>query len=370
LQGEAARADDPTMRLRVIDGGTRAPVDSQALWHGVAQSLRPGDDPALVFVTPAAPYVCLGYHQNAALEVDLAVCREEQVAVLRRRLGGGAVLLDQRQLIFHFVWPRALAPRRAHELYPRFLEPLVRAYRHLSIEAAYRPVNDLQVSGRKIAGAAAAEIGEAMVVGSMVLFDFDGQRMARLLRVADAKMRDKLAVALADYVTSLARLLPAPPSREAMRDLLVRESAAALGVAPEPSRLSKRESAAVAAEAASLAAPGWTARAGRKLVADGVKLAAGAYLARGLHKAPGGLIRTTLLACDGRIVELDIGGDFACLDPAAVELLGQRLAGAALDDAALDSAVGHAMRMLDLDMPGVSPADLATAILAARRESC
>src|SRR5258708_7913865 len=99
------------MRLRVIDGGIRSPIGTQALWHGVASALQPTDDPALVLVTPAQPFVCIGYHQDAAIELDLAACRHAGVGVLRRRLGGGAVLLDGGQLIFHFVWPRQRAPR-------------------------------------------------------------------------------------------------------------------------------------------------------------------------------------------------------------------------------------------------------------------
>jgi lipoate---protein ligase len=358
------------MRLRVIDGGVRSAVGCQALWHGVASSLRPGDDPALVFVTPGEAHISIGFHQNAAVELDLEACRAHGIGVLRRRLGGGAVLLDERQLIFHVIWPREQAPRRLALLYPRFLAPLLRAYRELGIAAAYRPANDIQVEGRKLAGAAAAEIGEAAVVGSMVLFDFDGALMARLLCVPDVKMRDKLGMALADYVTSLRRLLAAPPDRNAMRARLMRAASEEFGVQASVADLTAAEAMAVDAEAGSLSRPDWTHRAGRKFVAGGVKLAAGAYLAQGVHKAPGGLIRVALLARDGCIADLEIDGDFTCRNPDGIAGLARQLVGLPLETAALERAVSQAILRLDLDLPGIAPADLAQALGNARRDGC
>jgi lipoate---protein ligase len=358
------------MRLRIIDGGQRSAVGCQALWHGVAAAMRPEDDPALVLVTSTEPHVCIGYHQNADVEVDLDACRAAGVSILRRRLGGGAVLLDSRQLIFHYVWPRQRVPRRLAQLYPRFLAPLVEAYRALGIPAVYRPVNDIQVEGRKLAGAAAAEIGHAAVLGSMVLFDFDGHLMAHLLRVPDEKMRDKLAVALNDYVTSLRRFLPTPPDRAGMLKLLVAKSATQLRVRPEASKLSVREQQAVASEVGRLSEPTWTPRSGRKFVAAGAKLAAGAYLARGLHKAPGGMIRVDLLARDGRIATLDIAGDFTCSRPDMIDVVADRLIGLALGEQALTDVIARAIDALALDLPGIAPADLAAAIRNAHRDGC
>jgi lipoate---protein ligase len=358
------------MRLRILDGGQRSAIGCQALWHGVGEAMRPEDDPALVFVTPTEPHVCVGYHQNADVEVDLAACHAAGVSVLRRRLGGGAVLLDSRQLIFHYVWPRQRAPRQLALLYPQFLAPLVEAYRAIGVPAAYRAMNDVHVAGRKIAGAAAAEIGQTAVVGSMVLFDFDGALMARLLRVPDAKMRDKLAVALGDYVTSLRRLLPAPPDRAEMMALLVRQSAKLFEVQPEASEATAAERRAADSEARRLSDPAWTRRPGRKFVTDGAKLAAGAYLVRGQHKAPGGLVRVYLLARDGRIAGLDITGDFTCSRPEAVGDLTRQLEGLAPNDPALPDVIATAIKALDLDMPGVAPLDIAAAIRDAERDGC
>jgi lipoate-protein ligase A len=350
------------MRLRVIDRGFVPATPSQAIWHGIAAGMRPDHDPVLTLVNPAEPYVCIGFHQDAQLEVDEDYCRSRRIGVLRRRLGGGAVYLDQDQLIFHFIFPRRRAPGRTSELYPRFIAPVVRTYRALGIEAAYRPINDIQVDGRKIGGTAAAILDEATVLGGMFLFDFDTATMAHCLKVPSEKFRDKLHKTLEEYMTSMRRLLPAVPSRERVKALFLREVADCLGVTPRESVTTAAEEAAIAGEVAWLADPAWAARVGRRLVPQGVKLAAETFLTEGAHKAPGGLIRVRLLAREERIADIEISGDFTCNPAAGIAALAERLKGEPLSAPALADRIAGAMSELRLDLPGVTPQDLAAAI--------
>src|SRR5262249_22513572 len=150
---EGPMTERPTP-MRVIDGGQVSAKLSQAIWYGIASRMKPEDDPVLTLVNPLNPYVCIGFHQNARLEVDEGYCARRGIAVLRRRLGGGAVYIDHDQLIFHFMSPRRRVPSQVSHLYPMFIEPVVRTYRDLGIAATFRPVNDIQVDGRKIGGTA------------------------------------------------------------------------------------------------------------------------------------------------------------------------------------------------------------------------
>ncbi|HTO85586.1 MAG TPA: biotin/lipoate A/B protein ligase family protein [Methylomirabilota bacterium] len=350
--------------MRVIDAGDVSAVRSQAIWYGVAAGVQTDSSPALTLVNSIEPYVCIGLHQDPEIEVDTDYCRANGIAVLRRRLGGGAVYLDRDQLIFHFIWPRRRAPGRAALLYPRFIEPVLRTYRALGIAAVYRPVNDIQAEGRKIGGTAAAILDEATVLGGMLLFDFDTATMARCLKVPSEKFRDKLTVTLESYVTSMRRLLPAVPSRAAMKALFLRHASECLGVAPQESTLTETEAAAVAAEAALMTDPGWLHRAGRRLVPAGVKVAADMHLTEGAYKAPGGLIRVQLLEHDGHIADIDITGDFTCIPGTGLAGLMQYLRGAALSENALSANLRRAVE--DLDLPGVGPEHLAAAIQSCR----
>lgn len=349
--------------LRVLDFGSVPPVMSLAIWHGIADAMRADDDPVMTLSNPDAPFICVGFHQDVAQEVDADWCAAQGIPVIRREAGGGAVLLDAPHLFVHFIYPRRLASGRAAALYPRFIAPLVETYRALGVAAEYRALNDIHVAGCKIGGSAIAAIGEAVVFAGMILFDFDAERMARALRVPSEKFRDKLRTSLADYITSLRRELGAPPSREQVIATLLHALPRTLDAAPVRGEPRKDERVAIARRAGSLLDPDWTYRRGRRAIADGVKLLAGAALVEADHKAPGGLLRLRALARDGVLVDLDLAGDFTCLPIDGPSKLARGMRGLRLDASDLPARIDRFIAELGLDMPGVSGADLAAALV-------
>ena len=235
------------MTIRVLDFGDVSPIASQAIYHGIADALGAEDAPVVTLCSPTDPYICVGALQDVRLEVDEAYCRSRGLPVLRREIGGGAVYLDRNQLFYHFIFPRHRAPAASLDLFPWFIEPVLRTYRSLGIAAQYRPINDIHVDGRKIGGTAAAWIGEATVLGGSFLFDFDGATMARCLKVPSEKFRDKLATTLADYITSMAKLLPAVPPRPLVKQRYLDAVAEWLGEELAESNPTPAERAAIAA---------------------------------------------------------------------------------------------------------------------------
>ena len=351
-------------RLRVLDFGSVSPVMSLAIWHGVADAMGATDAPVMTLSNPDGPFICVGFHQDVAREVDEAWCAAERMPVIRREAGGGAVLLDAPHLFVHFIYPRRLAAGRSAALYPRFIAPLVETYRTMGVAAEYRALNDIHVDGRKIGGSAIAVIGEAVVFAGMILFDFDSERMARALRVPSEKFRDKLRASLGDYVTSLRRELGAPPSRESVIEALLGHLPRTLGVDPMSAEAREDERAAIERRAVSLLGPDWTRKRGRRAVAEGVKLMAGAALVEIDWKAPGGLLRLRALARDGVLVDLDLGGDFTCLPIDGPARLAAAMRGLRLDSPDLPVRIDRHIAALRLDMPGVAGGDLAAALIA------
>ena len=353
------------MRLRVLDFGYVPALRSQSVYHGIAAVMKAADDPVLSLVNPETPYVCVGLYQEIEKEVDEEFCKAKGLPIIRRHVGGGAVYLDRNQMFTHFIYPRGKAPEFAVNLYPMFIEPVVRTYHELGIQAEYRPINDVQVAGRKIGGTGAASIGEATLLVGSFMFDFDTATMARCLKVPSEKFRDKLKTTLDDYMTTMAKQLDQVPSREEVKARFLKHCEAALGVQMVEDEPTAAEIKAIEAEDAALSDPAWTYRQGRKLVELGVKIAAGTHLTESMHKARGGLIRTHLLARDGHIAELMLSGDFTCLPPDSIDRLADRMHGAKLEQDALTEAVAAGFKALKLEMPGVEPADIATVVMAA-----
>lgn len=353
------------MKLRVFDFGLVPALRSQAVYHGLAETMRPDSDPVLCLVSPETPYVCVGLHQEIAKEVDEDYCRAAGLPVWRRHVGGGAVYLDRNQLFTQFVYPRRKAPEYAANLYPLFIEPVVRTYHEFGINANYRPINDIHVNGRKIGGTGAASIADATVMVGSFMFDFDIETMSKCLRVPSEKFRDKLRQGMQDYMTTIVRELGTPPPRDDIKRRFLAHCAEVLKVDPVEDHPTDAELAAIDRAEAELADPDWTSLQGRKLVAMGVKIAAGTHLTESAHKAPGGLIRVHLLDRDGTVGDLMLSGDFTCLPPDGVDRLAARLTGTALDPQALSAAAQAAIADLGIDMPGVGADDLASAIMAA-----
>lgn len=148
--------------------------ESQLLYHALAHLGREG----LVLVSPAEPYVCIGYHQDIHREIDLDYCRSKHIPVFRRDLGGGAVYLDGRQLFFNLILhiDNSLAPKNREHFYKKFIQPVCDVYNRIGIPARYKPINDILCGARKISGTGAGEIGDYFC------FPRDGiERLAGLL---------------------------------------------------------------------------------------------------------------------------------------------------------------------------------------------
>jgi len=70
--------------------------ESQLLYHALAKLGRE----SLCLLSPATPYVCIGFHQDVSQEVDLEFCLTHGIPVFRREVGGGAVFLATHILSF------------------------------------------------------------------------------------------------------------------------------------------------------------------------------------------------------------------------------------------------------------------------------
>ena len=350
--------------LRIIDLGAVPALRSQAVYHGVAAAMAPQDDPVLILVGTNEPYVCVGMHQNVEAEVDLAYCAAAGLPVLRRNVGGGAVYLDGNQLFFQFVVPVDRAPRRLEAMYSFFVAPVLDAYQSLGIQARLRPINDIHVNDRKIGGTGAARIEEATVFVGSFLLDFDTQTMARCLKVSSEKFRDKLKVTLDDYLTTVRRELGHVPPREDLIARFLRATAERLMLRPRPDSLRPDELAQIHRWERRLGDPEWLHKPERQRFASAVKITGGVFLGESARKAPGGLVRARVLVRDGIVIDAQLSGDFYCLPhdglPAlelALRQLDLRHAPAAEIDARL--------RALNLDLPGISAADIASTLLDA-----
>lgn len=355
---------DPEAPIRLLDLGTVGPLRSQTIFHAVGYAMTEGSPDTILLVSPDAPYVSIGRHQDVDREVDRAVCAELGFPVIRREIGGGAVYLDGNQLFTQWIFAAEHLPATVEDRFTLYCDTLVQAYRALGIEAAYRPVNDIHVNGRKIGGTGAARMDRAEVVVGSLMFDFDVLTMSRVLKVPSEKFRDKVFQTMSEYMTTMRRELGEPPPRQVVVDAYVDACSVALDRAVVPGSLRSEEIELADRLDQRFASLEWLEEGGG-LRRPGVKIHEGVRVAEGAHKAAGGLIRSIAVVRDDHLEDVAFSGDFTAR-PADVPLqVAAALVGCAVVENALLDRVSRYYETTRPETPGVTASDWVTAVLQA-----
>jgi|WetSurMetagenome_2_1015567.scaffolds.fasta_scaffold119956_2 lipoate---protein ligase len=348
-------------KIRLLDLGTVPRVRSQTCYHAAAQALGEETPDTIILVSPASPYVCIGFHQDLEKEVDLDYCRDHRLPVFRREVGGGAVYLDRNQIFVQWVFHPSSLPASIAERFHLYIEPLVLTYRALGIDARHRPVNDIHVGHKKIGGTGAARIGQAEVVVGSLMFDFDRATMAKVLRVTSEKMRDKVHQSLEQYMTTLRDELGAPPDRSAVVASYLDQCAKVLGADIVPGEWMAEEEAL--ARELDLRFESWEwlnqKGAGKR---SGIKIHEDVQVHESSLKAPGGLIHMTVRLRGGRIDDISISGDFTIFPQEAVQRIEQALHGILPDGRSVLNILEEQYRTLAIQSPGIEPEHWAEAV--------
>ena len=354
--------------IRLLDLGTVPPLRSQTCYHAAAQALCESSPDTIIFVSPSDPYVCVGFHQELEKEVDVAYCRSRGLPVFRREVGGGAVYLDGNQVFVQWVFHPSSLPAGIEDRFRLYIEPLVLTYRELGIEAVERPVNDIQVRGKKIGGTGAGRIGSAEVVVGSLMFDFDKAAMARVLKVPSEKMRDKVFQSLEQYMTTIREQTGRMPDRQDVKDLYVRHCADVLGAQIVPGEWTADEDARARGYDELFVSPDWLSQKG-SLGRPGIKIHEDVEVVESSLKTPGGLIRITVRFRSGRIDDLSISGDFTIFPRTSVRDIERALRGSSPDRGAILPVLEDEYRALSIESPGIAPGDWAEAISLAARSA-
>jgi len=296
--------------------------ETQLLYHSLALLGRE----ALCLVSPATPYVCIGYHQDLEQEVDLEFCRAHDIPIFRREVGGGAVFLDGNQLFFHLILKHdnPIAPKRIDAFYQKFLKPVIAVHHRIGLQVEYKPVNDLIFQNRKISGTGAAEIGDSIVFVGNLILDFDYETMARVLKIPEEKFRDKVKKTIEENLSTIRRELGAERADQwdenTLNNMLAEEFQKLLG-SMTPARKDNLLTAKMQAMKSEMMRDDWLFHRGKRVGGRVVKVRSGLEVVQRMHKATGGLIRAEFVVEDGCYKEVAISGDYFCFPKDTVSRL-------------------------------------------------
>jgi lipoate-protein ligase A len=165
------------------------------------------------------PSIIIGKHQNTLEEINLQFVKENNIHVVRRLSGGGAVYHDLGNLNFTFVVKNC---ESSQFNFKKFTEPVIHALENLGIQAEFNSRNDLTIEGKKFSGNAQYMKKDRLLHHGTMLFSSELEQLVKALQVGDDKIISKGIKSIHSRVTNISDHLNQELSIHQFRELLLR----------------------------------------------------------------------------------------------------------------------------------------------------
>jgi lipoate-protein ligase A len=200
-----------------IRNDSNDPYFNMALEEYVIKSMDPSKEYFILWQN--RPVVVIGKNQNAIEEVNLEYVRKNDIAVVRRLSGGGAVYHDLGNVNFTYVVDYRPEDFNSIE---RFARAVVKALEKLGVNAEFTGRNDITIDGRKISGNAQYLYKKRLLHHGTLLFDSDVTRLSQALNVKPQKISSKGVKSVKSRVANIREYLKEDISIEDFKELVVK----------------------------------------------------------------------------------------------------------------------------------------------------
>lgn len=144
--------------------------------------------------------IIVGKYQNTLSEINYDYVKENNIAIVRRISGGGAVYHDLGNLNFSFVKGGENTSLTDFE---EFTKPIVEVIRKLGANAQFGGKNDLMIDDKKIAGNAAHRHKDKILQHGCLLFSSEMRNVSEALKINPAKYSDRAVKSIPKRVTNI-----------------------------------------------------------------------------------------------------------------------------------------------------------------------
>ncbi len=179
---------------------------------------EPGDGVSIALWLPQGVTVAIGLAQKPAVEADVDAMRDDNVGLVRRQSGGGAVLLYPGVLCWE-AWADLTEIERRQEggsgirqSYAALSKPVVAGLATLGIKAFHAGICDVSVATdagvRKLAGTAQLRRRDRALVHGSLLVTADVTTLSRYLRFPSEQPDYRQGRDHADFCTTVAATAP------------------------------------------------------------------------------------------------------------------------------------------------------------------
>lgn len=163
--------------------------------------------------------IIVGKHQNTVAEINAEYTKENNIKVVRRLSGGGAVYHDLGNLNFTFIVSAGGGYEQFN--FSDFCKPIIELLNSLGVNAVLNGRNDMSIEGKKFSGNSQyAKRGRIMHHGT-IMFDSDLDIVGNSLVVSKDKIQTKGVTSIRSRVTNIKPHMQTDVSIEEFKRLLV-----------------------------------------------------------------------------------------------------------------------------------------------------
>lgn len=190
-------------KMKFIDNkGITDPYINLALEEYVLRNFGEKDTFLLFYINE--PSIIIGKNQNSIEEINRDYVEKNNIKVVRRLSGGGAVYHDEGNLNFSFI---TKDDGDSFHNFAKFTEPVVKALNKLGVPAELVGRNDLLVEGRKISGNAQFFTQGRMFSHGTLMFNSEIEHVVEALNVSEEKIKSKGIKSIRSRVANIAEYL-------------------------------------------------------------------------------------------------------------------------------------------------------------------
>ena len=169
------------------------PTNKRLVWYLAAEEyvakhidrLLPSDDQdGILFVWIVDPTVIIGRHQVLQNEVNTAFCQENNIAVYRRKSGGGCVYADAGNLMVSYI----ARSTHSEQVFQDYLDRMSDFLRHMGYDAVKSTHNDIMIGQHKVSGNACFALPTATIVHGTLLYNVDYSVLQQAITPSEEKL--------------------------------------------------------------------------------------------------------------------------------------------------------------------------------------
>ena len=186
--------------LQLPDNATRI-LPFYLAMEEYAASILADDD--IFFMWQPAPTVIFGRNQLIDNEVNLDYCREHDIAVYRRKSGGGCVYADCDNIMFSYI----TRSDNVQLTFSRYTHAVAEMLQGLGLDATDNGRNDILIDGLKVSGNAFYHLPGRSIVHGTMLYDTYMEHMLHAITPSRAKLESKGVESVKSRITTLSQHL-------------------------------------------------------------------------------------------------------------------------------------------------------------------